>query len=113
MIDCSEATGPPNFILGAAGTSGWGAGNMIIDQKALDELSAKVKSTPRLRIALDLRNSPEDLSQLMMNALEPGAVMPVRSHWLCWLDGNGYVRLGDKSDNFIISWSSYSFVLYL
>ena len=33
-------------------------------------------------MAMDLRNSPEDLSQRMLNALEPGTVMPIhRHHW--------------------------------
>lgn len=55
---------------------------MIIDRNVLDELTAKAKENPRLRMALDLRNSPEDLSQRMLNALEPGTVMPIhRHHW--------------------------------
>ena len=29
---------------------------------------------------MDLRNSPEDLSQRMLNALEPGTVMPIHRH---------------------------------
>ena len=53
---------------------------MVIDQKILDELSAKAKENPRLRMAMDLRNSPEDLSQRMLNALEPGTVMPIHRH---------------------------------
>ena len=53
---------------------------MIIDKKILDELSAKAKENPRLRQSLDLRNNPEDLSQRMLNALEPGTVMPKHRH---------------------------------
>lgn len=53
---------------------------MIIDNKILDELSAQAKANPRLRQAMDLRNSPEDLSQRMLNALEPGTVMPIHRH---------------------------------
>ena len=53
---------------------------MIIDKKILDELSAQAKANPRLRQAMDLRNSPEDLSQRMLNALEPGTVMPIHRH---------------------------------
>lgn len=45
---------------------------MIIDKQILDELSAQAKASPRLRQSLDLQNSPEDLSQRMLNALEPG-----------------------------------------
>lgn len=53
---------------------------MIIDRKILDELSEQAKANPRLRQAMDLRNSPEDLSQRMLNALEPGTVMPIHRH---------------------------------
>ena len=53
---------------------------MIIDKNILDELTKKAKVNPRLRQAMDLRNSPEDLSQRMLNALEPGTVMPIHRH---------------------------------
>lgn len=53
---------------------------MVIDNKILDDLSAQAKANPRLRHAMDLRNSPEDLSQRMLNALEPGTVMPIHRH---------------------------------
>lgn len=53
---------------------------MIIDKKILDDLSAQTKASPRLRMAMDLRNSPEDLSQRMLNALEPGTVMSIHRH---------------------------------
>jgi len=53
---------------------------MIIDKTILDELSAKAKENPRLRQAMDLRNSPEDGSQRMLNALEPGTVMAIHRH---------------------------------
>jgi cupin fold WbuC family metalloprotein len=53
---------------------------MVITQAILDELSAQAKANPRLRQNLDLRNSPADLSQRMLNALEPGTVMPIHRH---------------------------------
>lgn len=53
---------------------------MIINNEILDNLSAQAKTSPRLRMAMDLRNSPEDLSQRMLNALEPGTVMPIHRH---------------------------------
>lgn len=53
---------------------------MIIDTKILDELTDKAKTNFRLRQSLDLRNNPEDLSQRMLNALEPGTVMPKHRH---------------------------------
>ena len=53
---------------------------MIINDKALNELSAKAKLSPRLRQNLDLRNSDKDNSQRMLNALEPGTVLPIHRH---------------------------------
>ena len=53
---------------------------MIIDQKLLDTLTAQAKASPRLRQNYDLRNTPEDNSQRMLNALEPGTVMPIHRH---------------------------------
>ena len=53
---------------------------MIIDKAILDDLSAKAKASSRLRCNFDLRNSSEDLSQRMLNALEPETVMPIHRH---------------------------------
>lgn len=53
---------------------------MIIEKKILDELTEAAKANPRLRQSYDLRNSSEDLSQRMLNALEPGTVMPIHRH---------------------------------
>lgn len=53
---------------------------MIIDQQVLDELTARAKASPRLRMNLDLRNSPTDKSQRMLNAIEPGTVLPIHRH---------------------------------
>ena len=53
---------------------------MIINDELLDELTDKAKNNPRLRQGMDLRNTPEDKSQRMLNALEPGTVMPIHRH---------------------------------
>ena len=53
---------------------------MIIDQQVLDELTARAKDSPRLRMNLDLRNSPADQSQRMLNAIEPGSPLPIHRH---------------------------------
>lgn len=53
---------------------------MIVDNERLDELTAKAKASERLRANMDLRNSEEDQSQRMLNALEPGTVMPIHRH---------------------------------
>lgn len=53
---------------------------MIIDQHTLDALTAQAKASPRLRMNLDLRNSPEDQSQRMLNAIEPGTQVEIHRH---------------------------------
>ena len=53
---------------------------MLIDTKLLNALTAQAKASPRLRMNLDLRNTPADQSQRMLNALEPGTVMPIHRH---------------------------------
>lgn len=53
---------------------------MIINNRILDELTAKAKENSRLRCNLDLRNSEEEKSQRMLNALEPGTDMPIHKH---------------------------------
>ena len=53
---------------------------MIITEAILDELTAKAKESPRLRMNMDLRNSENDQSQRMLNAIEPGSDMPIHRH---------------------------------
>ena len=53
---------------------------MLIDTKLLDALTAQAKASPHLRMNLDLRNTPADPSQRILNALEPGTVMPIHRH---------------------------------
>lgn len=53
---------------------------MKITQALLDSLTEQAKASPRLRMNMDLRNSPEDKSQRMLNALEPGSPLPIHRH---------------------------------
>ncbi len=53
---------------------------MVITKDLLDALSAEAKKNPRLRQSYDLRNTTEDGSQRLLNALEPGTVMPIHRH---------------------------------
>ena len=53
---------------------------MVIDRSLLDNLTAQAKASPRLRMNMDLRNSSADGSQRMLNAIEPGTVMPIHRH---------------------------------
>lgn len=51
-----------------------------INNVLLDNLTEQAKNSPRLRMNLDLRNSPEDTSQRMLNAIEPGSIIPIHRH---------------------------------
>lgn len=53
---------------------------MKIDSALLDTLSAQAKANPRLRQAYDLRTTPEDNSQRILNAMEPGTILPIHRH---------------------------------
>ena len=53
---------------------------MKITKAILDDLTARAKESPRLRMNLDLRNSDEDTSQRMLNAIEPGSELPIHRH---------------------------------
>ena len=53
---------------------------MLIENNILDSLTAQAKTSPRLRMNLDLRTTPEDKSQRMLNAIEPGTVLPIHRH---------------------------------
>lgn len=53
---------------------------MKITQALLDSLTEQAKTSPRLRMNYDLRNSAEDKSQRMLNAIEPGSVIPIHRH---------------------------------
>lgn len=53
---------------------------MKITQALLDGLTEQAKASPRLRMNFDLRNSAEDQSQRMLNAIEPGSPIPIHRH---------------------------------
>jgi len=53
---------------------------MVIDNTLLDSLTTQAKVSPRLRVAYDLRTTPEDNSQRILNAMEPGTVLPIHKH---------------------------------
>ena len=53
---------------------------MIIDNTLLDNLTAQAQASPRHRRNMDLHNSAADSSQRMLNAIEPGSMVPVHRH---------------------------------
>lgn len=85
---------------------------MVIDKQLLDDLSRQAKNSERLRMVYDLRNSVDDLSQRMLNALEPGTVMPIHRHrhsseTVVVLRGKVrwvfYNNQGDPTDSFVVA----------
>ncbi len=53
---------------------------MLFDDRLFDDLTEKAKASPRLRMHYDLRDSVDDGSMRMLNALEPGTVIPIHRH---------------------------------
>ena len=53
---------------------------MILNKKLMDDLSAQAKENPRLRQAFDLRTTPNDSSQRILNAVEPDTILPIHRH---------------------------------
>lgn len=53
---------------------------MKIDNTLLDNITEQAKASPRLRMNYDLRNSADDTSQRMLNAIEPDSKVPVHRH---------------------------------
>ena len=52
----------------------------IINELLLNEVSLQAKASPRLRMNYNFHQSLEDICHRMMNALEPGTVMPIHRH---------------------------------
>ena len=53
---------------------------MVIDNKLLDELTEKAKANPRHRMHYDMRDSEDEMSMRMLNAIEPETVIPIHRH---------------------------------
>ena len=53
---------------------------MYLDESLLDDLQKEARLNVRKRMNLDLRNSSEDGSQRMLNALEPDTILPIHRH---------------------------------
>lgn len=53
---------------------------MQITQETLDTLTSQAKGSERLRQSMDLRTSSKDQSQRILNAVEPGTIVPIHRH---------------------------------
>ena len=52
----------------------------LINDELLSEFHGKASENERLRINIDLRTTPEDGSQRMLNVLEQGTKVPIHRH---------------------------------
>lgn len=53
---------------------------MLITKDLLDKLTEDAKQNARLRVNICLHNSINDKVQRMINALEPGTIVPIHRH---------------------------------
>lgn len=52
----------------------------LINEELLADLREQAKTSERKRMNFDLRTTPADGSQRMLNCLEPGTVVPIHRH---------------------------------
>jgi cupin fold WbuC family metalloprotein len=71
----------------------------IIDKKLLDKVSDKAKSNVRLRMNHNLHPSLDSNAQRLLNALEPGTVIPIHRH-------------SDTSETYVILRGSLNMLLF-
>lgn len=85
---------------------------MLIHKELLDNLTAQAKASPRLRMHYDLRNTQDDNSQRILNAMEPGTELPIHRHrgsseTVVMLRGKGkwnyYDDNGNLTESFVVS----------
>ena len=52
----------------------------IIDKQLLDDVTTQAKESPRLRMNYNFHQSLDDKCHRMLNAVEPGTVVPIHRH---------------------------------
>ena len=53
---------------------------MVVDKNLIDQLFKQAEENPRKRTNYDMRTSPEDGSQRMLNAMLPGTEVAIHRH---------------------------------
>ena len=53
---------------------------IIIDELLLNRVSGKAKNSPRMRMNFNFHQSMDDKCQRMLNAVEPGTIVPIHRH---------------------------------
>ena len=83
----------------------------LIDNFLLDEVSHQAQSNPRLRMNHNFHDSMQSPSQRLLNALEPGTVLPIHRHALTdetyiVLRGKLWVRFYDEDKRVVQRWAN-------
>lgn len=52
----------------------------LLNSDLFAELLSQASQSERKRVAFDLRTTPEDSSQRLLNAMQPGTVVPIHRH---------------------------------
>ena len=52
----------------------------VVDEKLLNKVSEEAKASPRLRMNYNFHEDLGDKCQRLLNALEPGTMMPIHHH---------------------------------
>lgn len=95
---------------------------MLLTEKMLDDLSAKAKESPRLRINFNLHEDTRDSVQRLFNAMEPGTKVPIHRHQnaaetIIVLRGKLTVRYFDSSkketESFLLEAGSENFGMHV
>ncbi len=73
----------------------------IIDRNLISQVVEEAKHSPRLRMNYNFHNSLEDKCQRLLNALEPGTILPIHKHDVdeMWIVLTGKLRLNIHDDN--------------
>ena len=84
---------------------------MLLDTKLLDEISAEAQTSERLYMNRNLHDSLDAKAQRILNALEPGTILPIHRHSHTaetyillrgWIDVMFYDDSGAESARFAI-----------
>ena len=81
---------------------------MIINTQLLDNVSSKAKKSERLRMNYNLHDSLDSKVQRLLNAMEPGTIIPIQRHknsaeTLMVVRGKMKVELYDDNKNVLES----------
>lgn len=73
----------------------------LIDQQLIDGVVEQAKSSPRLRMNYNLHDDLGDKCQRLLNAMEPGTVMPIHHHKVAeaYILLQGRIRVMTYDDN--------------